>query len=313
MSSLSDLRPSETQRNLALQLRELQSAQSMEKLQSQNARAVTTIQALSKELTHLESKYRKLFSKYEKTKLLFRQLESRHTTLRERVRTMEVGEKRQPREIEAVDELMRPPHINQPSIGNNNETPSSAILRSVRLSQYRYETSFAQYIIRRPYGMDDSGYFDHVSANAYQHQANVKDSQTIHVVAVVPLDQSRLYLSSTTGSIVHRRVDGSCIELTVEPLGWVTLSNNLSYSLDALVEEAQIFREHYCQSIHINAKPVMWEQRVLQRMGRHWKVAEQWAYRYGSHSYYQKGHIDRLRLLLMGMTVLITLLAMVLR
>jgi len=161
--------------------------------------------------------------------------------------------------------------------------------------------------------MDDSGYFDDASANTYQHQADVKKSLTIHVVAVVPWDQSRLYLSSLTGSVVHRRVDGSCIELTVEPLGWVTLSNDLSYSLDALAEEAQIFREHYCQSIHINAKPVMWEQRIMHLVGRHWKVAEHWAYRYGSHSYNRQGHIDRLGLLMMGMTMLIVFLAMVLR
>jgi hypothetical protein len=314
LSTFSDLRPSETQRNLALQLHELQTAQTLEKLRSQNSRAVTTIQALSKELTNLESKYRKLFSKYEKTKVLFRQLESKHSTLKDRVRLAEedkaIVDRHRGGGAAAEDSAAAKP---QPTIIKPRDSPPfHAILRSVRLSQYRYKSSLAHYIVRRPYGMDDSGYFNDASANAYQHQANIMDSMTIQLVAVIPLDQSRLYVTPSTGSIVHHRVDGSCVELSVEPLGWVMLNNDLWYSLDALVEEAIIFREHYCQSVLLNAKPILWEQRLLQLIGRRSPSVEQWAYRYGSKAYHHHGPLDHPISWIGVMAMLMLLLAMIL-
>jgi len=309
VSMLSDLRPSETQRNLAMQLQELQAAQSYEKLKSQNSRAVTTIQALSKELTHLESKYRKLFSKYEKTKMLFRQLDSKNTALKERVRSLEDSGGRQARGIPVTPNTPITVHKHQ---GGN--VPTSAILRSVRLSQYRYESSLAKFIVRRPYGMDDSGYFDGASTSFYDQQAQVTDSQSIQLVAVVRSDQSRLYLTSSAGSFVHRRGDGSCVELTVEPLGWVMPDNDLMYSLDALVEEAQVFREHYCQSVLLNARPTLWIHRLMKALDRHSSSAELWSYRYCSDTYLQHGPFDKSSLLLGGtvVMVLVLILAMLL-
>lgn len=294
VSTASSVEPSDTQRQVEAQLRELQTDS---RLKSQNERAVKTIQALSKELIGMEEKYRKLGAKHEKLRQLFSKLEQKNRSLKEQnVQILKSSAVRKPA---LGDSMNRPvpsvePTSNRSEVSTVIETTKlpEELLKSLRLSKSYYKSSLAEYYVRRPHVEEPSPQelrlFGDTSICTTNYVGDIQNPHTLETVAVIGFDHSRLYFIGT--QMIHRRMDGSwtTLESNHEPLGWISYEDSkgqtLYYSLDAIVEEAQIYREHYCQSVSLNAssRGFNMETKLLRWLANQSPVLETLAYSCGS-------------------------------
>jgi len=254
------------------------------KLKSQNERAVHTIKALSKELLGFEEKYRKLGTKYEKLRALWGKLEEKNRSLKEQNAELQRGHpatggtKTKDGSATKTRSSATASSSSSTRIVSAERPFTESLYKSVVHSLFTYESAVGKYWLRRPLldndehlSEEEHRYFGDIPVCApsvdYVSRASVSEPSSLDVVAVIGLDHSRLYLSSSQEQgvtrVTHRKPDGSWKDLgTLDaqsaPLGWVSFQSDqskqmLHYSLDEIVEEALIYREHYCQAVAVNA------------------------------------------------------------
>jgi hypothetical protein len=125
---------------------------------------------------------------------------------------------------------------------------------------YQFESPLATFFVRRPYGIETEpelfqscSLTDHAQ---YSRKAHVSTISTLEVAAIVKANQSLFNLSDQT-NIRYQANDEwksvANIEQLDRSLGALTYIDNegmeRDYSLDQLVEEAQLVREQYCRTI----------------------------------------------------------------
>lgn len=150
---------------------------------------------------------------------------------------------------------------------------------------FQFDSPLATFIVRRPYGIETEpelfascSLMDHPQ---YSRKAHVSTISTLEVAAIVKANQSQFNLSDQTN--IRYQVNDEWkavanIEQLDRPLGTLTYIDNegmeRDYSLDQLLEEAQLVREQYCRTITSTAlgfknrpipEPTLVEEPVIEK------------------------------------------------
>lgn len=225
-------------------------------LETEKAEVEESLQKLQSEFTRVKSKNQRLESDLKKLKVVLQQLHP----------------KKRGSSIDEVS-LVASSSADTTDSQLTDQAVRWDLRRSLALTPWKFHSIHADYSIRRPLtGQNQSTTKEEreifsageplVSSQAYLQGAHVNNSLTLDVVARVAADGSSVYVLGN-GQVYHRFADGSWgvrgrstldIDLD-EPLGWISSvggkngHDQISYSLDAIVEEAQIFRHQYSQMV----------------------------------------------------------------
>jgi hypothetical protein len=128
---------------------------------------------------------------------------------------------------------------------------------------FEYNSNLANFVVRRPYGYHTADQlFDYVSTKSYDEYSNwahVTGLSTLEVAVTITADNSLMLLYDVAG--VRYKTNPYSTEWKVvpnvdeldRPLGHVSYidehANELEYSLDEVLEEALLVREHYASTM----------------------------------------------------------------
>eukprot|EP00934_Nitzschia_sp_Nitz4_P003123 Nitzschia sp. Nitz4//scaffold151_size53849//30850//34131//NITZ4_006724-RA/size53849-processed-gene-0.73-mRNA-1//-1//CDS//3329537147//3113//frame0 len=235
-------------------------------LERSNKEKAQKIASLTNELASWEETHDKLRVKHDKLKRLFKRLEVMNRSLKEQNKHLMLS-------IHCNVDRSKSQNRGSASDANLVYVPFSAksapitpeLRQCVKVAPSKFTTNLAEYAIRKPFNEENEELFSRpdllMTPNAYAVEAHVSIPSSIDVAATISHDNSLLYLSGQDG-VRHKPVDGQWVDLgnanaRTEPLGFVSFNKDgmqSEYSLDAVLEEAIVFRQQYCEKLLDNAK-----------------------------------------------------------